>query len=318
VTETADYVGHFALNQYQINVTADPTDGGSVTGSGTYGHGETVTLAATANNNYHFVNWTKNGYQVSTNAIYTFTATETADYVAHFEHTIVTHEVTTEANPVAGGTTAGDGTYAHGTFCTVTASANEGYTFINWTKNGNVVSTNAVYRFVVNGDTHLVAHFQPNDYLITVSVDPQEGGTVNGAGTYTFGHTATLTVMPNENYVFQNWTENDVVVSEDEIYSFEVTGDRSLVAHLMFVDGINEQGEITVLIYPNPASNILTIETSEPVNLLEIFTHTGALVYSQTDCPAKMEVQVGSYSNGTYLIRMTTDNTVLTRMFMKK
>ena len=318
VTEAADYVGHFALNQYQINVSADPTDGGLVTGSGSYEHGETVTLTATANNSYHFVNWTKNNSVVSTNATYSFTATETADFVAHFERTIITHEVTTESYPVEGGTTTGDGIYEHGSFCSVTAFANEGYTFVNWTKNGNVVSTNAFYRFVVNGNTHLVAHFQPNSYQIIASVDPQGSGIINGAGTYTFGQTAILTITPNEDYVFLNWTEDGEVVSEDQIYSFEVTDNRNLVAHLMFVDGLDEQGDITVTLYPNPVSNKLTIETSEPVNLLEIFTLTGSLVYSQTDCPTKMEIQVSNFSSGNYLVRLTTNNAVLNRMFLKK
>ena len=318
VTEDATLVGHFASNQYQINATADPTDGGSVIGSGTYNHGATVTLTATANNGYHFVNWTKNGNQVSTNATYTFTATETADFVAHFEHTIITHEVTTEADPLAGGTTTGDGTYEHGAICHVNAFANEGYTFINWTKNGNVVSTNAFYQFVVNEDIHLVAHFQPNSYQIAASVDPQGSGTISGAGTYTYGQTATLTVTPNENYVFQNWTEDGEVVSEDETYSFEVTGNRNLVAHLMFVDGVDENYNVDINIYPNPASYKLTVETSQVVNMWEIFTTTGSLVYCSDESTDRMEFRVNHLAPGTYLIRMTINDMVVIRKFVKK
>ena len=318
VTEDATFVGHFELNQYQINAMSDPIDGGSVTGSGAYNHGETVILTATANNGYYFVNWTKNGNQVSTNATYTFTATETADFVAHFEHTIITHEVTTEANPVAGGTTTGDGTYGHGAICHVNAFANEGYAFINWTKNSNVVSTNAFYQFVVNEDTHLVAHFQPNSYQIAASVDPQGSGTIIGAGTYTYGQTATLIVTPNENYVFQNWTEDGEVVSEDETYSFEVTSNRNLVAHLMFVDGIDENYNVDINIYPNPAFYKLTVETSQIVNMWEIFTTSGSLIYSSNECTDKMEFGVSHLAPGTYLIRMTINDAVLIRKFVKK
>ena len=67
-----------------ISVIANPADGGSVTGSGYYQVGQTCTLTATANENYTFVNWTKNGNEVSTNAVYSFTVTETATYVANF------------------------------------------------------------------------------------------------------------------------------------------------------------------------------------------------------------------------------------------
>ena len=318
VTEAASYVAHFALNQYQITVTADPSNGGTVTGGGTYTHGMQVNLTATANTGYHFVNWTKDGHQVSTNPTYSFTATESAEYIAHFEQDVVMHEVTTEANPADGGTTSGDGLYAHGSYCTVSATANEGYTFVNWTKNGQVISTDAVYRFVVNSDTHLVAHFQPNSYQITATVDPEQSGIIHGAGTYSYGQTATLTVTPNENYEFLNWTEDGVVVSEDETYSFEVTGNRNLVAHLLFVDGIDENYNVDINIYPNPVSYKLTVETSQVVNMWEIFTTNGSLIYSSNESTDKMEFRVSHLAPGTYLIRMTINNAVITRKFVKK
>ena len=54
-----------------------------------------------------------------------------------------TYNITVSANPTNGGTVTGGGTYNQGQQCTVTASANAGYTFTNWTENGNVVSTQA-------------------------------------------------------------------------------------------------------------------------------------------------------------------------------
>ena len=63
------------------------------------------------------------------------------------------------ANPSNGGTVTGSGTYQQGQQCTVTATANNGYTFVNWTENGGVVSTNASYAFTVTGDRSLVANF---------------------------------------------------------------------------------------------------------------------------------------------------------------
>ena len=318
VTEAATYVAHFALNQYQITVSADPSNGGTATGGGTYTHGTQVNLTATANTGYHFVNWTKDGHQVSTNPTYSFTATESAEYIAHFEQDVVMHEVTTEANPAEGGTTSGDGQYAHGSYCTVSATANEGYTFVNWTKNGQVISTDADYRFVVNSDTHLVAHFQPNNYQITATVDPEQSGIIHGTGTYSYGQTATLTVTPNESYEFLNWTEDGEVVSEDANYSFVVTENHNLVAHLMFVDGIGENYNVDISVYPNPTSYKVTVEASQVINRWEIITTTGSLIYSSNDNTDKKEFWVNQLAPGTYLIRMTINNVIITRKFVKK
>ena len=66
------------------------------------------------------------------------------------------------ANPTEGGVVIGSGTYEEGTECEFIATANEGYAFVNWTEDGEVVSTEATYSFTVNGDRNLVANFAYN------------------------------------------------------------------------------------------------------------------------------------------------------------
>lgn len=51
------------------------------------------------------------------------------------------------------------GTYYQDDVCNVTATANDGYSFVNWTENGTVVSTDASYTFTVTSDRELVANF---------------------------------------------------------------------------------------------------------------------------------------------------------------
>ena len=70
-----------------------------------------------------------------------------------------TYTITATANPTAGGTVSGAGTYNRGATCTLQATANTGYTFTNWTRNGQQVSTNATYSFTVNGNASFVANF---------------------------------------------------------------------------------------------------------------------------------------------------------------
>jgi hypothetical protein len=68
-------------------------------------------------------------------------------------------------NPTEGGSVSGGGTYMDHTSCTVTALANEGYVFNFWTENGFVVSLEATYSFIVNGNRTLVANFFIPSYV---------------------------------------------------------------------------------------------------------------------------------------------------------
>ena len=95
-------------------------------------------------------------------------------------NTASSYDVTVSANPANGGTVTGEGTYDAGATATLTATANEGYTFTNWTKNGTVVSSNATYSFTVNAANSgaYVANFTINSYTVTVTANPAEYGTV--------------------------------------------------------------------------------------------------------------------------------------------
>ena len=229
VNSNRNLVANFQINTYTITVTANPAEYGTVNGGGNYTHGQTVTLNAIANTNYSFVNWTENGSIVSTDAEYSFTATENRTLVANFA--TITYTITASANPTEGGTVNGSGNYASGQTVNLNAVANTGYNFTNWTENGSVVSTNAVYSFTATANRTLIANFELANYTISAVANPAAGGTINGAGSYTYGQTATLTATANTGYQFINWTDGNAVVSSDATYSFTVNGNRNLVAN---------------------------------------------------------------------------------------
>ena len=143
--------------------------------------------------------------------------------------------VTVSANPEEGGTVTGTGSYVPGATCTVTASSLGEYTFMYWTENGNVVSSNSNYSFTVSFDCNLVANFSL-PLTITVSAEPTDGGMVSGGGEYDYGTTATLIATPNPGYVFLRWKLNGSVVSGLATYSFTVTSDAEYEAEFEWVD----------------------------------------------------------------------------------
>ena len=123
----------------------------------------------------------------------------------------------------------------------MTATAAEGYTFSNWTKNGAQVSTNATYTFTVTEAAALVANFTLNSYEVTATANPTEGGSISGTGTYNHGTTATLTATAAEGYTFTNWTKNGAQVSTNATYSFTVTEATALVANFEELPNTIEQ-----------------------------------------------------------------------------
>ena len=212
---------------HTITATANPEEGGTITGAGDYVLYTECTLTALPNENYTFINWTENGEVVSTDATYSFTVTTDRDLVANFT---LPFTIIATVEPAEGGTVSGAGEYDYNSTCTLTATANEGWSFYNWMENDEVVSTDAEYSFTVTGNRDLVANFIPT-FNITATAEPAEGGIISGAGEYVYNTTCTLTAIPNEGYTFMYWMENGNQVSADAIYSFTVTDDRNLVAN---------------------------------------------------------------------------------------
>lgn len=237
VNGNRNLVANFTLQQYTITVSANPTAGGTVTGGGSYNQGQSCTVTATANTGYTFTNWKEGGNVVSTQANYTFTVNSNRNLVANFTAQPQSYTITVSANPTAGGTVTGGGSYEQGQSCTVTATANEGYDFTKWTENGDEVSNNTSYSFTVNGNRALVANFEQQQYTITAIANPLIGGSVNGSGQYHYGEICTLTANPNDGYVFSAWTKDGNCVGDSNpSYSFTVDGDAEYIAHFVLND----------------------------------------------------------------------------------
>ena len=277
VTGDRSLVANFVLKNYDILATANPGEGGTVSGAGNYNHFETCTLVATANWGYTFINWTLDGNVVSTEPSYTFTVTGGGAYVANFM--LNSYTITASTYPSEGGSVSGTGNYDHGTECTLTATANVGYTFVNWTFDGVEVGTDPTYAFTVYEEATYVANFSLNLYEITAIANPVEGGTITGAGNYYHGDECILTAIPIENYTFLYWTENGNYLSSEATYSFVATSDRSLVA----IFAGNEQ---TMSLSPGWTwlSSYIEMEGNDGLGMLEDgLNPNGVMIKSQRD-----------------------------------
>ncbi|MDR2084567.1 MAG: leucine-rich repeat protein [Bacteroidales bacterium] len=126
------------------------------------------------------------------------------------------------------GYTDGNALYSSGETATVTAYARNNCSFVNWTINGELVSTEETYSFTVAEDIELVANFEQHTTTINVAINNDDYGTVTGVGVYPLNSTATLTAVANQDYKFANWIKDGLEITYNP-YSFTVTKDEELL-----------------------------------------------------------------------------------------
>ena len=107
------------------------------------------------------------------------------------------------------GTVSSSDEYNYNAPCTVTATPADGYMFVNWTQNGQVVSTDAVYTFNVTSNANLVANFAE--------------GVVIGSGTTTNEY------LPSYNYYKHSLSE--------QIYTPAELGNAGTITSIAFYNG---------------------------------------------------------------------------------
>ena len=81
---------------------------------------------------------------------------------------------------------------------------------------------------------------------------------------------------------------------------------------------VDENESISLVVYPNPATDRLTIESEEVIRQCEIYDLTGQLVETLGNDSERMEISVEALPAGIYLVRLVTDRFTPTRWFVKK
>ena len=245
-----------APQSFAVTVRAnDPAMGSAAADQNEYQKYDTATVTATANEGYHFVNWTNaEGTVVSESNPYVFGVTEDVTLTANFEADPVTkYTLATEVNDAVMGTvsvapeTSGN-VYVKDTEVTVTATPNAGYEFVQWNKitdnNGTEVSekvegAEAAYTFAVTEDVHLRAEFRlipvvKNQYRVTVTSSDTAMGTVSmdhEDGVYEDGEDVTVTATAAEGYHFVGWKlkDSEDILSTDAKYIFTISENVELI-----------------------------------------------------------------------------------------
>lgn len=206
---------------------------GTVTGlPKTVHYGDSITLKAEPNAHYHFAGWKKTGEDkyLSTNAAYTFTASEDLKLDAVFEADTVT--ITVKA-PQNGTVTGLPETIHYGDSITLKAAASEHYRFAGWKKAGEntYLSTDANYTFTAAENLQLEAVFEQIPVQITLKT-PQNGTVTGLPASIHHGDSIILKAKADENYHFVGWKVegSEEFLSTSAEYTFTALENRTLEA----------------------------------------------------------------------------------------
>ena len=199
VDRDTTFIASFALNVYAINASSENTTMGSVTGGGNYTYNMQISLTANANFGYHFSQWSDGNTQNPRNVVVTADSIFTAQFAANI------YTLSVSSNDPDMGSAYGAGTFTYNTQTTISAAANYGYHFTQWS-DGNTENPRIV---TINGNREYIAMFAINFYTITVNSSNPALGNASGGGTYNYNSNISITATPNYGYHFTQWSDGN-------------------------------------------------------------------------------------------------------------
>ncbi len=205
------------------------------------------------------------------------------------------------ANPNRG-TVTGGGTYPEGTVISIEAIANEGFEFASWSDE----NTENPRQITVTGDATYVASFNEvssvPEYTITVISANPNRGTVTGGGTYPEGTVISIEAIANDGYEFASWSDDNT----DNPRQITVMADATFIASFIPATGIEENSLLEISLFPNPATDILNITSSETISEIEIVNVMGQVVRRIEVNSDNAVCDVNELTSGVYVVRIRT------------
>lgn len=190
VTKNETYTANFDVklpDKYVITVIADPVEGGTVEGGGSFDENSQITIVATANTGYSFLGWWYNDNKVSSETSYKLTVKTDATYTAKFSKNSYTVTLELDSSNPNRGSLSGGGTYEYNTEVTAKCVlTNEDDVFGGWFKNNTKVSSNLSYKFNVTENITLRA------LIYFIDVEPNSLSFEAEGGTKSFNVTSNI------------------------------------------------------------------------------------------------------------------------------
>ena len=207
INEDKQVNAEFRIITFTLSPEITPENGGTVNGSGEYEFNEEAELTAVPSTGHRFLYWLVDGEQSFETSV-TLTANREYDLEVIFEP--IFYSLTINQTPTNGGQVTGSGVYAYGTVKTIEATPAEGYQFTGWTGGTVQDPASASTEITIQGDVTLTANFElipEPTHTVTLTAVPEEGGALNGAGTFDHGSEIQVSATPSHDYYFERWID---------------------------------------------------------------------------------------------------------------
>jgi uncharacterized repeat protein (TIGR02543 family) len=185
----------------------------------------------TSGTRYVYSSWSDGGAQTHTVTVPSSSTTYTANFTTQYTLTV-------SVGSSGGGTVSPSGTnwYNSSQSVSVTATANAGYSFSNWS--GDLSGSTTPASITMNGPKNVVANFTQNQYTLTVSINPSGSGSVSkdpDKPAYLYGEKVTLTATANAGYVFSGWSGS--ITGTANPATLTINGNKTVTANFGAIPG---------------------------------------------------------------------------------
>ena len=228
MTQSRTITASFSLNSYPLTVVAGT--GGSVSGDGNFSYGTQANVSATPLIGYSFSGWSgdgiENNYSSKTFVSMTQPRTVTAIFMNKY--------YSLHLDSSFGGNVSGEGNYSYGDLVAITAIPEEGYEFQQWSGNieGNLTSPSTT--ILIDANKSITANFSQiteNHLSLSISANPQSGGSTVGGGSYPANTSVLLNAQPLPGYEFLSWTGIGINDRNHSQTTITLTEDLALTAN---------------------------------------------------------------------------------------
>ncbi len=314
VTEGLEVMAEFAIKTYTITATAGNFGAIEPKGEVVVAHGSNQTFEIIPDDGYQVSELLIDGEPEAPATSYTF-VNVTDDHSIHVEFALKTYTI--QASASAGGSIdpEGDVAVVHGHNQVFAFTPDAGYVVENILIDDISIGAVGAYTFVnVTSDHRIHAQFGPVTYTITFEVTDTAGEPIDDAVISIDGEAAEA-----GEYVFALVPGTyDYVVSRTGY--FDATGEVELTdqdvtetVELIIDDTpVHDAEDYLLKVYPNPATDRVTIESGLVIHRISIIDMLGQVVYEERVENKQHEISLSGLIDGLYFLRIDTGKGVKT------